>query len=381
MHMNEIELSDLGKRLTEHFKNRAAENRSRKLEDIRRSIIQYDEIMSGFHRNHQPDLSCEAAARLYWEDLLPSFDVSGAVSRYGQVTGDFDLDYVHDGVFYALCDPAFNSYAFAAQFDNKAYYPLLFHDVPQPGVIALRINNVWLDRDYRASSYADVIRNCAAKNSFVLKYAKGSSGGLGVRFFESGDCQGLSDTLNSSQLDIVLQETQTQCAALSRIHPSSLNTIRIMTLLWNGEARALSSVLRMGINESKVDNASSGGIVCGIGDDGRLKDKAYDKYGKRYTKHPAGSDFSAIVIPGFEECKASSIALQERFPYCRMISWDWAISKNGTPVLIEANLSNGELEFHQFCNGPIFGSLTKQIITKLWNEYKQEGHRGDSNQE
>ena len=142
-----------------------------------------------------------------------------------------------------------------------------------------------------------------------------------------------------------------------------------MTLLWNNSVRVLSSVLRMGINGSKVDNASAGGITCGIKADAYLKAIAFDKYGNKYEMHPQGTVFSDIQIPVFEKVKNIAMGLQMRFPYTAMISWDFAIGVNGEPILIEANFMRGELGFHQLNNGPIFGSETEKILEAVIKKY------------
>ena len=41
-----------------------------------------------------------------------------------------------------------------------------------------------------------------------------------------------------------------------------------------------------------------------------------------------------------------------------------ALAIDGEPVLIEVNLAYGGLFFHQIANGPVFGDLTKDIITE-----------------
>lgn len=53
----------------------------------------------------------------------------------------------------------------------------------------------------------------------------------------------------------------------------------------------------------------------------------------------------------------------------RLISWDFSVSEEGHPVFIEANLSWGELDFHQMCNGPIFGERTHEIWEWFQNKY------------
>lgn len=50
--------------------------------------------------------------------------------------------------------------------------------------------------------------------------------------------------------------------------------------------------------------------------------------------------------------------------FAKLVSWDFAVDKNENPLLIEANLYGGELDFHQKCNGPIFGdeNTTRAMI-------------------
>lgn len=58
-------------------------------------------------------------------------------------------------------------------------------------------------------------------------------------------------------------------------------------------------------------------------------------------------------------------------PLFRLISWDIAIDENDSPVLIEANLFVGELEFHQLNNGPIFGEETEDILKEVFQSNKR----------
>ena len=144
-----------------------------------------------------------------------------------------------------------------------------------------------------------------------------------------------------------------------------------MTLVLKGNVHVLSSVLRMGVNGARVDNASSGGIVCGIDRSGTLKPVAYDSAANLYLKHPQGEDFEGTVIPFFHECVDTAKRLAPRFSnYTRLISWDFSVDSSGAPVLIEANFTGGQLDFHQLCNGPIWGELTDIILSEILNESK-----------
>ena len=120
----------------------------------------------------------------------------------------------------------------------------------------------------------------------------------------------------------------------------------------DGSVKICSMILRMGIGDSKVDNASSGGITVGIQESGNLKRKAYSVDGMCYDLHPTtGIEFDKIKIPNISLIKDLVLNQAPNFPHFRLISWDIALDKDNCPILIEANLCDGELDFHQLNNG------------------------------
>lgn len=154
---------------------------------------------------------------------------------------------------------------------------------------------------------------------------------------------------------------------LARINESSVNTYRILSLLSKDGVKIYSSILRMGVAGAKVDNASSGGITCGITEDGRLKKRACRANGEWYDRHPtSGVEFNGYQLPGFAEAKKLVEKAHPMFPHFKMVSWDVALQEDGTPVMIEANLAKGELDFHQLNNGPLFGEDTKKILDEVF---------------
>lgn len=52
-----------------------------------------------------------------------------------------------------------------------------------------------------------------------------------------------------------------------------------MTLIMDRKVHHISTVLRMGTGGNKVDNASAGGITCGVKENGQLKDIAFNAHG------------------------------------------------------------------------------------------------------
>lgn len=278
-------------------------------------------------------------------------------------------DYFPDDFFYCYVDKYFTNYHTSIKLDNKNMYDLYFHDVVRPHTIARKMDGILLDRDYNITSLDKVINSCIESKDVIIKKSIDSDGGHGVSIVT--DCANntnLLEQLFGNNDDLIIQDLIKQHPTLASFNPQSVNTIGIMTL--NLETPVvLSSVFRMGVNGSNVDNASSGGIVCGITRDGMLKSVAYDSFANQYTSHPQGFSFEGVKVPAYDQCEKIAINLSNRFVnYSRLISWDFAIDKNGTPLLIEANLTGGQLDFHQLCNGPIFKPYISLMLTEIFEK-------------
>lgn len=133
--------------------------------------------------------------------------------------------------------------------------------------------------------------------------------------------------------------------------------------------KIISKILRIGVGNSKVDNASSGGITCGIRSDGSLKEKAFKNNGEEFDVHPTtGMAFDSVTVPNFGKMKEMVKTLHPLVPHFRLVSWDVACDDHDEPVLIEANLQHGELDFHQLNNDPLFGEDTRKIVHAVFNK-------------
>ena len=214
------------------------------------------------------------------------------------------------------------------------------------------------------------MRLIESEGEVVIKEAEESCGGHGVFFFDAArdDAKSFWAFCNKTKHDLVVQAIIKQSPILDRLNPSSVNTVRIVShLRMDGSVKIYSAILRMGVNGSRVDNASSGGITCGISSDGRLKDVAYSASGDKYYEHPNSHvKFGTVVVPGFQDALGVAKRCQRNFGHFRLLSWDFAINESGIPVLIEVNLSYGQLDFHQLNNGPIFGDDLPKILDEVF---------------
>lgn len=277
--------------------------------------------------------------------------------------------YIPDTFYYAYVDEFFSNPQHSGPCDAKNLYDLYFHDINRPKTIFRKVDVFLLDSDYNSISLKEAIAKCKDEGEVVLKIAKFSSGGHGVIFWNSAaDCEEkLVDFLHSSK-NVICQEVIKQHPSLSVLNPSSVNTIRLFTFAFKNEIYMLSGFIRFGGKGSRVDNSHSGGLACGLESDGRLKATAFDLSANRYDYRPEGKSLDQIVVPNYEKCVEIATHLARRcVTISSMISWDFAINEKSEPVLIEIGTSFGGLNFHQICNGPIFGDMTEEVVREVFN--------------
>lgn len=155
---------------------------------------------------------------------------------------------------------------------------------------------------------------------------------------EAHDINDLIDILLSA--DYLLQETITQHEALSKLCSSSVNTIRLQTVMdKNGDVIPFGAMIRIGREGSSVDNWAKGGVIVGINDDGKLKNIGFlkPKYGTTTIEHPDSHIvFDGYEVPFYKDAVNKAVELHKIMYRSHSIGWDIAITKDG-PVFIEGN--------------------------------------------
>ena len=195
------------------------------------------------------------------------------------------------------------------------------------------------------------------------------AGGKNANFINKiSDSQLLLKTIEEYKKDFIVQEPIKQHNDLSVVHPSSVNTIRTMSYFDGKEVKILSSILRMGVKDSKVDNESSGGVSCGITKDGILKRYTRLANGTTFDGHPDGFKTEGHKINNYSKVIEVIKESHKLIPYFKLISWDFSIDEDGNPLMIEYNTSWCGINFHQFNNGPLFGDMTEVILKEISNK-------------
>ena len=307
----------------------------------------------------------EKRIRALFEPYFP-VDLSFHNFFYEKVPENRAINYIPDEIHYNYVDAYFNDWREANYADNKCFYPRMFQGIRHPDTLAYRMNGMWFVGDYQPVTREQMLRVLAEEPEIVVKKAMGSEGGLGVFFVKGTEFPSVEGRIRD---DIVIQRPIVQHPQLSAVNPTSINTIRILSLLSEDGVKLYSAVLRIGTGGARVDNGTSGGISCGITWEGRLKKYAYLVCGDRCDVHPdTGLVFEGHAIPSFDKCMELVPKLHWQVPRFRMISWDFSVNPEGEPVLVEANLHYGGIEIHQLNNGPLFGEDTEKILKEVFGK-------------
>ena len=280
--------------------------------------------------------------------------------------------YMPSNLYYSLVDMHYTDYKKCRTIEDKNLNSLFFYDVKQPKTIARMTGGILLDGEYKRMTSGEMKRRLSSDCGYILKPSIESGGGKSIMVYKGGDGDNFNSFVDeiTTYRNCIVQEFASQHEQLASLHPSSLNTIRIMTFFHNGETKAISTIIRMGAGGGKIDNASAGGIFVGVDKYGNLKNVAYNDYGDKFKEHPTtGAHYEDHHVPGYKELIKLAEILHNRFlNFTRLISWDFAIDAEGAPILIEMNATHGGISFHQMCNGPLFGDMTQDVIFEVFNK-------------
>lgn len=119
---------------------------------------------------------------------------------------------------------------------------------------------------------------------------------------------------------VLVEEVAKQCKVINDLHPNSVNTLRVITLLGS----VVAAYLRIGNNGNCVDNFNHGGMVVPIElETGTISYPALDKSGHLYETHPmTNKPIIGLQIPNWEKiielCETASLEV----PQVGYVGWD-----------------------------------------------------------
>ena len=364
--------------LTGYYK--AGQTRAFLLSDI--ALKRIDRKAVGDVMTDYPELSEEEIRSIH--ELYDPYvkDVPTLYHRYYKGrSGSFYPEYIPEELY--LCDISryYNDRDMASYYDHKCYYPRLFPGIKQPQTVAMRINGIWLDEDHFLISPAKALEILSNESEVFYKTAQYSEGGAGVTYLAlPGDMPSddrkdmIRQTIKSRKgADVMIQRPVRQSEALSKLHPQSVNTYRIVSMILDDEVKILSASLKLGVGSSKTDNGCGGGIYIGIDPDGNMRDFGVRDNGDVIKAHPdTGINFRDMKPEGLDRAYELAMRAHPMIAHMRLVSWDIAIDDEGDAVLIECNLTLGSCDNVQAANGPFFGEYTRRVLDEVYGKSNRQ---------
>lgn len=228
------------------------------------------------------------------------------------------------------------SNAIVARMNDKAYW----HTFDNKAAFNTRFAR-WVGRDWLDLSTATPEALAAFlqdKEAVIAKPIEGSSGQgiFRLQVDPKGDAGALLEDLRSRGVGI-LEEIVTQHETLAALCPTSVNTVRIATLLGEKQQGVVYAYLRIG-NGSVMDNVDCGGMAAPVNlQTGVIEGVGADKQGNAYETHPAtGVRIPGTGLPFWQEAVQMCLDAAQEIPQVRFVAWDVALTPQG-PRFIEGN--------------------------------------------
>lgn len=172
----------------------------------------------------------------------------------------------------------------------------------------------------------------------------GRCGGRGAHIMETKS-DTLENLFHQCQLEGVLcEEIVQQHESLAAYNASTLNTIRVLTVLdANNEPHVLLGVARFGRSGNVVDNFHGGGVGAIVDvDTGIVTTEAINAAHIRKPIHPDSKlPINGFKYPEWEKIKETAKRAALVVPQIRNIGWDFAVNKDGEVLIVEGNSRSG----------------------------------------
>ena len=212
-------------------------------------------------------------------------------------------------------------------FDNKTEFNQLF---------SAQVKRGWLN--LLEASEEDFAKFLEGRGDIICKPIDGSSGQgiLKCTPEEYGDPKALYQRLREAGIGIV-EDKVIQHPAIAALCPTSVNTIRVATLLGDKKEGIVYAYIRIG-NGKVMDNVDCGGMAAPVDiETGVIAGVGANKAGETYEIHPmTGTKIPGTQIPYWEDVKTMCLNAMHVVPQVRFVAWDVAITEDG-PIFIEGN--------------------------------------------
>ncbi len=294
----------------------------------------------------------------YWKQFGIKPDYNTFRWYYG-VDNNKDPKYLSEYVYDKYVWRRFNNMVRCESLNDKNIFDLIFSGYNQAKTVVRKINGVLLDEKYQPITVDSAVSMCASYEKLAIKPSVDGYAGAGVKCIKGNE---FKEALGDYKKDFIVQEVIKQHESFAQFNESSVNVVRVTTMLVEDKFYVADSIIRVGSADSFTDHKN---VAIGIKENGEVKDYGVTISGEKVYKLGNG-----CVIKGkklFAYDKMLSLAKEMHFKVAQagIVGWDFTVDEKGEPLLIEANIWFPGVMRGQDCNGPIFAQNTEVIMKYL----------------
>lgn len=321
--------------------------------------------------------------KIYWnnhykKDIVPINHIA-----YMNLIGEKDVRIMPNSQMWNEIIPFFNDMTIRPGYSDKNLYDKLIDTKERPDTILKCVHGNYFDEannDLNINEAKKLL--LSMKQDLIIKTSNTDNGqGINKLYYKQGNIY-----LNNKPSDIgmieqfmgknfIVQTIIKQHPMIAEPHPSSVNTLRMVTFRWQGEIRHLLTYARFGGGNNIKDHAIAGGVSVSVNDEGILGNYGLDTHLMVHSHHPTTNysfQKTQIQIPNYEYFKEFVIRLHQNILHHDYVSWDIAVGYDGQPILIEPNFRGTTWRYQLASKKPIFGELTEDVLQHVSNELNQE---------
>ena len=283
-------------------------------------------------------------------------------------TGVFTKEYVPTNLYHCEILPRANMHPYNEAYGDKNMCDILFPKDKVAHTILKNMNGYFY-LEGNPVTEAEALTYCNNIDNVVIKPSLSYSGqGVHSLEVEEGktniDGMTIEEVFRLYDKNWLIQEKVKQHEGMSRLNPTSVNTLRVLSYRSNMDVLIVYTVVRIGRKGQVIDNQCAGGISTTVSKDGRLGKYAFGGYSSDNLEiTDSGVVLDGYKIPSYDKAIEFVKELHLHLPFFNLVGWDVAIQDNGEPVLIEWNTKPG-LSQSAFKSG--MGDYTERIIRELW---------------
>jgi len=192
----------------------------------------------------------------------------------------------------------------------------------------------WINRDTSLEEFRQFIEG---RSEVFCKPINLLGGHGSYKYYPEGKPEDMYEHF-MNEPKMLIEEVPKQHHLMSEIYDKSINSIRITTVLKDGEFHAFNTWVKFGGKGSIVDGRVGGGCFAAVDvNTGIVETPAVDADNKRFEIHPdTGKRITGFRIPYWKEAVELCEKAIRSYDGIDFVGWDLCITEDG-PIIVEGN--------------------------------------------